>query len=202
MLADLLRRLDRKGLPVVVPQQIFDDGTDELFDDAAHHPAPDPEGDYVNRYGGADLEGTYTWRFQVFGNLPDGSAFSRVLTVSRWVTLQVDRDASKVDVAIEPGAGTDLVRVTVFPQDDRGELLGPFRPADVVFTGASCPFRPARGEGEEKADDGVVYPVRNGTIVSRYDGGYRRELLCPSGAPGRVTVLVQGRALPLVTWGQ
>jgi hypothetical protein len=199
MLVDLLRRLDLEGLPVVRPQQIFDDGTDELFDDAAHRPGPDGLGDYANRYGTVDREGTYTWRFQVLGFLPDGSAFSRVLTVSKWVGVLVHAPASQVDVAIRPGQGTDVVRVTVHPQDRRGELLGPFRPADVVFRAASCPFRPA---GDEEVVDGVAYPVKGGTIVSQYDGGYRRELLCPAGEPGSVTVTVQGRDLPVVRWGQ
>jgi hypothetical protein len=156
-------------------------------------------GDYANRYSAVDREGSYTWRFQVAGTLPDGSAFSRVLTVSRWVGIRVDPRASKVGVAIEPGDGVDVVRVTVYPQDRDGELLGPFRPDDVVFRAASCPFRPA---GDEEVVDGVAYPVRGGTIVSQYDGGYRRELLCPSGEPGRVTITVKGRDLPVVRWPQ
>ncbi|KUJ69076.1 hypothetical protein ACZ90_14645 [Streptomyces albus subsp. albus] len=203
MLTDLLRAHEMgDGLPLRKPTAIFEDGSNRLFDDGAHHDGEAGNGDFANRYVKADKEGTYTWRFVIAGKTPDGSAFSRVLTVSRWVGITPDPENTRVQVDQVPSpAGRRLTRITVHPRDRNGEFLGPFRPEDVLFASSTCPFQAAEQEHEPDSD-GVRYPCRDGgTILSRYDGGYSRVLDCPTGTPATVTVTVRGVRLPPIVLG-
>ncbi|MER7728964.1 vWA domain-containing protein [Streptomyces sp. NPDC096323] len=200
MLTDLLRRHEMPdGLPVLEPSSVFEDGTDELFDDGAHHDGPAGNGDFANQYTELDKEGTYTWRVTIVGELPDGSRFSRVVTVSKWVGITPDPDASEVFVGPTTSwQGRLLTEITVRPRDRNGELLGPFRPEDVIFKSRRCPFLPAQEE-EPQEWAGVRYPCRDGgTVLSRYDGGYSRVVMCEEGEENEVVVTVRGVVLPPV----
>ncbi|MEU6232930.1 vWA domain-containing protein [Kitasatospora sp. NPDC047058] len=204
MLTELLRRHELPGgLPVVEPSAIFEDGSDRLFDDGEHHDGPAGNGDFANRYVELDKEGTYTWRVNVEGRLQDGSRFSRVLTVSKWVGITPDPDKSQVIVGSTTSSrGRLLTEITVYPLDRNGEFLGPFRPDDVLFKSSGCPFRPGREEKQQTSPDGVRYPCRDGgTVLSRYDGGYSRVLMCEKGVESTVAIMVKGVGLAPVVIG-
>jgi Mg-chelatase subunit ChlD len=192
MISTLLRRAGRTELPVVTPGPVFEDGSAELVD-------ADGTGDYRNRFIDTDTEGSYAWRFTINGRLADGSEFSRLLVVSRWVGVSVDPDATRVDVApLEPDERFERWAVTVYPRDRRGQQLGPFRPADVRFDTDTAAFEvevPESGRG-------VVYPLPDGgVILSRYDGGYTRVLRSPRGVVARAVVTVKGTVLPVIYLG-
>ncbi|MFF0445262.1 choice-of-anchor X domain-containing protein [Streptomyces sp. NPDC004609] len=203
MLTDLLRRYGwEDGLPVVEPGSIFEDGTNELFDDGAHHDGEAGDGSFANRYTELDKEGTYTWRVVVWGETPDGSAFSRVLTVSRWVGVTPDPDHCEVRVDEVTSGQGPRTRITVWPRDRNGEFLGPFRPTDVIFRSSNCPFQQTTENDGEPDPHGVRYPCRDGgTVLSRYDGGYSRVLDCEKGTPNTVSITVRGVELPPVDTG-
>ncbi|MEU4520009.1 vWA domain-containing protein [Amycolatopsis sp. NPDC024027] len=197
MLADLLRRHDLPdGLPIKRPPSIFADGSAELFDDGAHDDGAQGDGNFANRFVDTDMEGTYTWRFTITGVLSDGSEFSRVLTVSKWVGISIDPQTTKVVVRGLPTPdGSTRTAITVYPRDPKGEFLGPFRPEDVIFKSSHCPFE---SDEEQTVPDGVAYPRKDGgTMVSRYDGGYRRVVLCGKGERTEVTVTVKGVRIPV-----
>ncbi|MFI6289866.1 choice-of-anchor X domain-containing protein [Streptomyces sp. NPDC051018] len=205
MLTDLLRRYGwQDGLPVVEPGSIFEDGTNELFDDGAHHDGEAGDGCFANRYTELDKEGTYTWRVVVRGETPDGSAFSRELTVSRWVGITPDPGHCEVIVdEVTSPQGLPLTRITVWPRDRNGEYLGPFRPTDVIFRSSRCAFQPAAENGDEPDPHGVRYPCRDGgSVLSRYDGGYSRVLDCGPGTANTVSITVRGVELPPVDTGR
>lgn len=196
MLAYLLGQAEMPdGLPVTGPQSIFEDGSDELFDDGEHGDGEAGNGNFTNRYTDLDKEGTYTWRFVIEGETPDGAPFSRVVTLSKWVGVAPDPESSSVTV--EEG---DFTRIVVWPRDHRGEFLGPFRPQDVIFTSSHCPFLPGSDEGDP---NGVRYPCNDGgTILSRYDGGYSRDIDRTPGTPNTVTITVKGFTFPPVVMGE
>jgi Mg-chelatase subunit ChlD len=202
MLKDLLRRHDKgPGLPILTPPSIFEDGSNQLFDDGAHHDEAAGDGNYANRYLELDKEGSYTWRFAVAGELPDGSAFTRVITVSKWVGIRVDPGSSPVTTSVLASPpGLQLTQITVYPKDRNGEFLGPFRPEDVVFKSSSCPFQKLE---RQTVPEGVVFPQKDGgSMVSRYDGGYTRVVECEQGRSSTITIIVQGQQLKPITTGQ
>jgi hypothetical protein len=202
MLKDLLSKHERgPGLPIVTPPSIFEDGSNQLFDDGAHHDGAAGDGNYANRYLALDKEGTYTWRFAIAGELADGSVFSRVMTISKWVGIKVDPAGSPVTTSVLPSpAGTQLTQVTVYPKDRNGEFLGPFRPDEVIFKSSSCPFQK---EERRTVPEGVIYPQKDGgTMISRYDGGYTRVVECKEGEQSTISIIVQGQKLGPVTTGQ
>jgi Mg-chelatase subunit ChlD len=199
MLQTLLRRADRPdGLELLTPSSIFEDGSNELFDDGNHFDGSSGDGNFANRYLDTDLEGTYTWRFAVTGRLPDGSDFSRVVTISKWVGIGIDPRATEI-MTEQLDALHEGIRyaITVVPQDGDGQLLGPFRPADVIFRSSDCPFEVTDPEKLPRVPDGVVYPLKGGgTIISRYHGSYTRIIECPKGVATTVTITVRGVDLP------
>jgi hypothetical protein len=176
MTAAILRKKEMPDLPVVTPPAIFADGSRQLFDDGAHSDGASRDGVYANVYTGADKEGTYTWRFHVEGTVPGGGKFTRLMTVSKWVGVNVDPLSSTVAVA--PAAptvkGMQAAQVTVVPVDRKGQYLGPFRQNSVKFAATSGSF--------------------TGTVVSHPDGRYSQVLHYPPGPLPIVTVTVQGKA--------
>ena len=131
----LLAANNLTALPYLTPHSIFPDGSNELFDDGAHQDRRAGDGIYTNVYTSTDREGTYTWRFTITGTLPDGTPFSRVITLSKWVGVNVDLSASTVQVTygVNAPAGYLAAQVFVTPVDVRGQYLGPFKMSDLQF---------------------------------------------------------------------
>ena len=202
MLDQLLRPKFPEGLPILRPEKIFDDSSAELFDDGAHEDGAAGDGNFANRFVDTDKEGTYTWRFAVYGALADGTEFSRLLTISKWVGISIDPAASTISTSSQTAPdGTTRTAITVYPKDSRGEFLGPFRPEDVVFKSDGCPFEEGRPDQEDRS--GVVYRTRDGgAMLSRYDGGYTRVVVCDKDPHGRVSIVVKGVRMKPVRLGR
>jgi hypothetical protein len=149
---------------------IFEDGTDELFDDGAHADGDADDGVYANRFI-PKVEGTYTFRFSADGTLPDGSRFRRVITVSTFVGVKVDPASSPVSIIdVASHEGTIGRQISLTPRDKFGGYLGPFH-EDLV---------------QMKASAGTF----TGPIESRVDGSYARTLEFKRGETPRVEVTV------------
>lgn len=138
---------------------------------------PDGPANYVNTYDGLDQEGTYTFRFYVEATLPDGSPFDQVMTISRWVGVDVDPITTpfSINMNVAAPAGMNAALVSVQPIDAAGQYLGPFSDHVVDF----------------RTTTGSLQPVPD-----RFDGTYVRLLVYPKGAVPVVTMTVQGKALP------
>ena len=179
MLQDLLRKKDWNGLPEIRPPKIFSDGSNELLDDGAHQDGSANDGDYANIFTDTSKEGTYTWRFFVRGTLPDGTQYGRVLSVSKWVGVNVDPASSTVTMTLGAVAGgLQTATVVVVPKDRRGEFLGPFRTEQIQFSTTAGTFGKA--------------------ITSNFDGSYANVLSFPAGTVPVVTVTVKGQDFPPV----
>jgi hypothetical protein len=181
MFEQLLRQKDMTGLPILKPTVIFADGTNELFDDGTHEDGQAKDGDYANVFTNADKEGTYTWRFHARGHLPDGSAFSRVLTMSKWVGVNVEplHSPVTVDFGLSAPQGFQAAQIFVKPTDRREELLGPFRTNEIQFRTTSGRFE--------------------ANTTSHFDGQYSRVLTYRQGTVPIVTVSIQGKDIgPIV----
>jgi hypothetical protein len=175
LLQQLLHQKDMDELPTLRPPSIFADGTNELFDDGLHDDGAANDGNYANVYTNTDMEGTYTFRFHVEGTLPDGSSFNRVMTISKWVGVNVDPLSSvlTVNYALDAPVGFQAAEMVVLPIDQRGEYLGPFRASELEF-------RTTAGQFEE-------------TTVSHFAGHYSRKLIYKRGEVPIVTLSVQGK---------
>lgn len=176
MLSTLLQQKKMSGLPIIKPPAIFDDGSNQLFDDGSHHDWAAGDGVYANTYSSTDKEGSYMWRFNVQGTLPDGSPFSRLITLATFVGINVSPTVSATQVLFgQPApAGFQAAQVTIVPKDLKGEYLGPFRPDQVVFTTTAGSFREPYTQ-------------------FRYDGTYYRTVVYKQGQLPVVTVEVQGK---------
>ena len=183
LLQSLLARKDLTSLPIITPPKIFEDGTAQLFDDGLHHDGDAGDGNYANRYVNVDKEGSYTWRVYVTGTLADGSPFSRLIVISRWVGVQVNPASSPLTWVNATGAPAGFLAATisVVPRDKGGEYLGPFRSAEVTFATTAGTF--------------------DGDMVSEPSGAYVRRLIYPQNTTPQVTVIVQGNKFPPVTLG-
>jgi hypothetical protein len=184
MLQTLLDRLKMDGLPIVTPPKIFSDGTNQLWDDGVHQDGAANDGDYANVFTETLKEGTYTFRFFVQGTLPDGSAFNRLITMSKWVDIEVDFAASLFSTVDSPGGPAGFVRREVFftPLTKNKEYLGPFRSSVIEFKTSAGSFV--------------------GDMVSHPDGRYSRVLLFKRfGEYPEITILIRGNELHGITGG-
>lgn len=170
MFKTLLELAEIDDLPVVVPPDL------ELFDDGAHGDGAAADGDYSNVFAATDKEGTYTFRFRVTGQLPDGSTFSRLFVRSTWVGVRADPVATTV--AWQVGSSVDgqvRATLTIRPQTSTGELLGPFRHDVITFT--------------------VWNAVLDGPIVDRLDGSYEQRIVYRPGDDPVIVPAVYGEPL-------
>jgi hypothetical protein len=153
---------------------VFEDGTDRLHDDGAHHDGAADDGVYANRYI-PTKEGTVTLRFHAEGTLPDGSEFSRVITVSKWVGVDAHPPSSPVvfTAVAQPPAGFVGQVISITPRDANGEYVGPFRENRIGI----------------EADAGSF----DGPVDSLLDGSYTRTLLHRREENPTITVTVDGK---------
>jgi hypothetical protein len=162
-------------LPTVNP--LFVDGTDRLFDDGGHDDGLASDGVYANTFARTDKEGSYTFRFRAEGTLSDGSHFRRVITISKWVGVDVDPASSPVTfpavVSLPSGLLGQLV--LVMPKSKTGEFLGPFRESQIKIEATAGTF--------------------TGPVESRLDGSYERTLLYKREEKPEITVEVDGKPI-------
>jgi hypothetical protein len=141
-----------------------------LFDDGAHGDGAAGNGDYSNAFTDTLKEGTYTFRFRITGQLPDGSSFSRLFVRSTWVGVRPD-PASTVVIWQIGGVvnGLQQATLTFTPQTATGELLGPYREHAIDFT--------------------VWNGALGGALVGNLDGSYVQTI---EYQPGDTPVVVPG----------
>ena len=170
LLAAILQARGETDLGYEEPPGIFADGTNDLHD-------PEGTGNYSNVYTQTDKEGAISFTFESAGKLGDGSAFSRLISASKWIGVNVDPVLSGVSVLYnQPApAGFQAVQVTYKPVDRFGNLLGPFRASEITFHTTAGAF--------------------DGDVVSELDGTYHQTLLYKKedGTP-IVTVETQGKS--------
>lgn len=170
MFKTLLRLEGVDDLPVVdIPDLV-------LFDDGAHGDGAAGDGDYSNVFTDTDKEGTYSFRFRISGQLPDGSTFTRLFARSTWVGVRPDPEATVV--AWQLGnivSGFQVAVLTIRPQTASGELLGPFR-SDVI-------------------NFGLWNASLDGALVDRLDGSYEQTIRYRPGDTPVVVPEVYGTAL-------
>jgi hypothetical protein len=152
------------------PPGIFADGTNDLHD-------TEGTGNYSNVYTQTNKEGAVSFVFEADGTLADGSGFSRIVSVSKWIGVNVDPLLSDVTVVYNQPAPTGYLAAQVIytPIDRFGNLLGPFRAAELTFRTTAGVF--------------------TGEVVSELDGTYHQTLLYrkEDGVP-IVTVETQGKS--------
>ncbi|WP_375746468.1 hypothetical protein NR800_18155 [Corallococcus interemptor] len=170
MLRVLMKAKKLDSLLVPGPAALFPDGSSDLRDDGAHHDGAADDGDYANVYTRVDKEGVYTWRISAVGRLEDGSAFTRVMTVSTWAGIRPDAASSIITYTHDLPAprGMAAVRVSISPRDRFKEHLGPFRGDELKF----------------ESDVGTF----EGDITQDLDGTYHQVLYYPLGEKPQVTI--------------
>jgi len=170
MFKTLLQITGKSGLSVI------DDTGLMLLDDGAHGDGVANDGNYSNEFTDTLKEGTYTFRFRISGQLPDGSPFSRLFTRSTWVGVRAD--PSSTYVAWQIGAivnGLQQATLTIKPQTATGELLGPYRQDVFGF----------------KVWSGALV----GDLVDHFDGSYTQTI--SYGVGDRPTVIPEVYGEPL-----
>jgi hypothetical protein len=176
MIGEVLRRNKWRHLPCEEPPKgLFEDGTDLLHD-------RDGDGNYTNAFVRVHKEGAFRWTLFAEGVDTKGHRFNRQLSISALAGIQVDAEETDVDldhVKSHP-SGMRAVRVTVKPQDARGELLGPNKDRVVVWA----------------LDDGVFEHVWNkepAPVLT--DGAYQRVVLFRPNQRPRLRVKASGTVL-------
>ena len=148
-----LTGLDRDNLP-----------GEPLRDDGSGPDAVAGDGIYSLRFTDTGTEGTYTFRFHVRGTTDDGIDFARTRTVSVYVGVEPDADAT--EISFIPGGiagGFQTASLYILPQDRIPNYLGP---------GFASSIRVTLDGGD---------PV--GDLVDLGNGIYLQQLQYPEGEP-------------------
>jgi hypothetical protein len=177
----VLAKYDWDGLPRCNPDPggLFIDGTDLLHD-------VNGDGIYTNTFAKVHVEGVYNWTLFVNGVDADQNAFSHRLDRSTLASISVSRKATVIRRETlkigEPALVA--VKVTITPQDDFKELLGP------------------------GFDDTVIWAVSEGGVFEHVrkqqpppvntDGTYTRTVIFKRGTKPTLRVSVNGVILPKI----
>jgi hypothetical protein len=177
----LLRKHDWNELPRCNPDPggLFVDGTDLLHD-------VDGDGIYTNTFARVHVEGVYNWTLLVHGTDTDGNAFSHRLDRSTLASISISRRATKVykEIIERDRFGASVIKVTITPQDDFGQLLGPGFDDTVIW---------AIGDG------GVFQHVKNEEPPPvNTDGTYTRTVILARARKSSLRVSVNGVVLPRI----
>ena len=177
----LLLKFDWAGLPRnhPAPAGLFVDGTNELHD-------ADGDGTYSNTFAKVFKEGVYNWTLFVDGVDTDGNSFSHRLDASTIAAVAVGRKETIIrkETLKSQDPSYTAVKVTITPQDDFKEKLGP------------------------GFDDTVVWAVRDGGVFEHVlkhenppvntDGTYTRTVVFKRGKQPTLRISVNGVILPKI----
>ncbi|SBT43195.1 vWA domain-containing protein [Micromonospora auratinigra] len=178
----VLEKYDWDGLPRCNPDPggLFVDGTDLLHD-------VDGDGIYTNTFAKVHVEGVYNWTLFVNGVDDDGNPFSHRLDRSTLAAISVSRKATVIRRETLKIAEPSLtaVKVTITPQDDFKELLGPGFDDTVIWAISS--------------EGGVFAHVRDQQPPPvNTDGTYTRTVVFKRGTKPTLRVSVNGVILPKI----
>lgn len=134
LVEQLLEACDQEGLPIEEEPDF------ELRDDGTQGDATAGDGIYSYRYTDTDIEGTYTFRFDVDGTTADGEPFMRTKRLGAYTRIDVDPASSVIDSRVLAQEGTLVIReYYLLPRDQFGGYLGPGRAHKVGFELVSGP---------------------------------------------------------------
>lgn len=106
----------------------------ELRDDGTGGDAVAGDGVYSLHFTGADVAGTYRFRFDVDGTTADGESFTRTKRLGTYVRVHPDPASSPFGFQVVQQSGTLVIReYYVLPRDQFGGYLGPGRAYKVDF---------------------------------------------------------------------
>jgi len=172
MFGTLLAILKLDGLPKVAEPDF------ELLDDGAHEDGKAEDGVFANLYKDTLKEGTYTFRFRIEGELPDGSRFSRLFVRSTWAGVRPDPFETEFVWKLIEDRTQDLAVavLTLTPKSATREFLGPFREADIVLK--------------------VMHGQFDGRLVDNLNGSYSQRVLYRPYEFPIVSVSIYGQDMP------
>jgi hypothetical protein len=177
----VLAKYNWDGLPRSNPDSggLFIDGTDLLHD-------VNGDGIYTNTFAKVHTEGVYNWTLFVNGTDSNGNPLSHRLDRSTLASISISRKATTIHretLKNQPPSFT-AVKVTITPQDDFKELLGP------------------------GFDDTVIWAVSGGGVFEHVqkhepppvntDGTYTRTVIFSRGLRPTLRVSVNGVILPKI----
>ncbi|MDH6464714.1 hypothetical protein M2302_004915 [Micromonospora sp. A200] len=177
----VLKKYDWDGLPRCNPDPggLFIDGTDLLHD-------INGDGIYTNTFAKVHVEGVYNWTLSVNGTDSDNNPFSHRLDRSTLASISISRKATTIrrETLKKQSPSFTAVKVTITPQDDFKELLGP------------------------GFDDTVIWAVSDGGVFEHVqkqqpapvntDGTYTRIVIFKRGEKPTLRVSVNGVILPKI----
>ena len=177
----VLAKYDWDGLPRTNPDRggLFIDGSNLLHD-------VNGDGIYTNTFAKVHTEGVYNWTLFVNGTDSDGNPFSHRLDQSTLASISISRRATTVrreTLKNQPPSFT-AVKVTITPQDDFKELLGPGFDDTVIWS---------------VSEDGVFEHVqKHEPPPVNTDGTYTRTVVFHRGRRPQLRVSVNGVVLPRI----
>lgn len=161
------------------PGGLFIDGTDLLHD-------VDGDGIYRNTFAKVHVEGVYNWTLSVNGTDAGSNPFSHRLDRSTLASIGISRKATtirKQRVRVQPPPFVG-VKVTITPQDDFKQLLGPGFDDTIIWAiSGDAVFEHVR--------DKQAPPVNT-------DGTYTRTVIFRPNARPKLHVSVLGVVLPTI----
>jgi hypothetical protein len=161
------------------PGGLFIDGSNLLHD-------ADGNGIYTNTFAKVHAEGVYNWTLTASGVVGAQNPFSHQLDQSVLAAVGISRRATTVrKETVKTGSpATSAVKVTITPQDDFDELLGPGHDESVVWVLSD-------GGAFEHLQKGQPAPVNT-------DGTYTRTVIFKRGTRPVLRVSVNGVVLPKI----
>jgi hypothetical protein len=181
MIEAVLAKYDWDGLPRCNPDPggLFVDGTNELHD-------VDGDGIYTNTFDKVNADGVYNWTMFVSGVDAANKPFNHRLDQSTLAAISISRKRTTIrqEKLRDQPPGFTAVRVTITPQDDFRELLGPGFDNVVIWS--------IRGDAVfEHVKNKVPPPVNT-------DGTYTRTVIFRRRERPTLLVSVRGVILPTI----
>ncbi|MCX5536544.1 hypothetical protein OG785_39025 [Streptomyces sp. NBC_00006] len=177
----ILSKYKWDGLPRCNPDPggLFVDGTELLHD-------VNGDGIYTNTFAKVHAEGVYNWTLFANGTDSDGNPFSHRLDQSTLASISISRKATtirKETLPKQPPAFT-AVKVTITPQDDFKELLGPGFDDTVIWA--------------VNEDGAFEHVQKHEPPPVNTDGTYTRTVVFHRGRRLKLRVSVNGVVLPTI----
>ena len=153
-----------------------------LYDDGSHTDKVANDGIYTNQYTDTQKPGSYSFLIRAQGETTQGQ-FQREVRLDKHVAVMVAKDGLYANISQLASAeqGVDLLEITLSPQDDLGNYLGPNHKGKIQI-------KPKWGH-------------TSGEVVDNLDGSYSQLLQIPAGLLQKLDIeLAVGNTLMTTTW--
>jgi len=111
-----------------------------LYDDASHGDITADDGIYTNQFTDTDKEGVYAFRFQAQGPTQAGNGFERERQLQKYLTVQADNEATKIDATLLQMGDVKRYQVRATPKDTQGNFVGPGHTGVIRFEARGAKF--------------------------------------------------------------